>query len=301
MNDTDTEGDETITVSGEIRGPGRLASADITITDNEGPEITFETAHGVSRRRVRCYVYRQAGRQPHHQRHGALPDRSLRRHWLPLEQDYTAVDSTITFTPTDSTKTVTVSTTSDDIFELPENFTVSLSNAQGGGGATPVIKDATRTTTINDNFTDDPAYPDSYTVTASPATVGEGDGATPITFTATIDGDKRFASNAVQVRRLPVLRGRHRGVHRRLHHQRGSRASDHPANAASASGTLTITPVDDSTIEDDESIVFTSAAGGGMTASGDTTVTLEDNDAASSITLSVSPSVLREGDSDTAD
>ena len=68
----------------------------------------------------------------------------------------------------------------------------------------------------------------------------------------------------------------------------------------SASGTLTITPVDDSIVEDDENIVFTSHAGGGMTTSDEPAVTLEDNDIPPSITLSVSPSVLREGSSDTA-
>ena len=98
--------------------------------------------------------------------------------------------------------------------------------------------------------------------------MGEGDGATQIRFTATIVGSKRFASNEVNSRRLPVFRGRHRGLHRTT-----TRISAQhvlltiPANGASASGTLTLTPVDDSIVEDDETIVFTSAAGGGMTAS----------------------------------
>ena len=87
-------------------------------------------------------------------------------------QDYTAVDTTLTFTPTESTKTVTVSTTADTVFEPTEDFTVTLSNAQGGGGQTPSIVKGTRTTTITDNFTDDPAYPDSYTLTATPHLVG---------------------------------------------------------------------------------------------------------------------------------
>ena len=63
---------------------------------------------------------------------------------------------------------------------------------------------------------------------------------------------------------------------------------------------MTLTPVDDSVIEGDETAVFTSLTGGGMTTSDRPVVTLEDNDSATSITLSVSPSVLREGSSDTA-
>ena len=295
VDDTDVEGNETITVSGQS-GARTVSPADITITDNEGPVISFETApESVTEGSDATYVVKLEGSRTTDVtvkfKTGAPGDLAT------AGADYTAVDSTITFTPTDNTKTVTVNTTADTKFEVPEDFTVTLSNAQGGGGTTPVISDGTKTTTINDDFTDDPAYPDSYTVTANPTTVGEGDGATQITFTATIVGDKRFASNEVNVvvylssgtaedKDDYTISGRHVVL-------------TIPANGASGSGTLTLTPVDDSFVEDDETIVFTSAAGGGMTTSTDTTVTLTDNDAASSITLSVSPSVLREGKSDT--
>ena len=216
-------------------------------------------------------------------------------------QDYTAVDTTLTFTPTESTKTVTVSTTADTKFEVTEDFTVTLSNAQGGGGQTPSIIKGGRTTTITDDFTDGDAYPDSYTLTATPTSLGEGDGATQITFTATInDEDKLFTENEVQVLVFP-------------NSDRGTRVATEdytingdyllltiPAGGEDASGTLTITPVDDDIVEDDENIVFTSHAGGGMTTSDEPAVTLEDNDIPPSITLSVNPSVLREGSSDSA-
>ena len=216
-------------------------------------------------------------------------------------QDYTAVDTTLTFLPTDSTKTVTVSTLADTRFEVTEDFTVTLSDAQGGGGLAPEILKGSRTTTIADDFTDDDAYPDSYTLTATPTTVGEGDGATQITFTATIDdGDKLFATNEVEILVFPNSdRGTRVATEDYTISGHYLRLSIGPGEE-DASGTLTITPVDDSIVEDDESIVFTSHAGGGMTTSDEPTITLEDNDAASSITLSVSPSVLREGSSDTA-
>ena len=214
-------------------------------------------------------------------------------------EDYRAVDETITFTPTADTKTVTVNTTSDTKFEPTEDFTVSLSEAQGGGGPAPVISKGNRTTTITDDFTDDDAYPDSYTLTATPVTVGEGDGAKEITFTATIDDAKRFARNEVEVVIFPNSA---KGTTVALDDYT---ISGHflvltiDVGEEEASGTLTITPVDDRIVEDDETIVFTSAAGGGMTTSDEPTITLEDNDATSSITLNVSPSVLREGSSDT--
>ena len=195
---------------------------------------------------------------------------------------------------------MTVSTASDTKFEVPEVFTVSLSNAQGGGGETPEISDGTKTTTINDDFTDLPAFPDSYTLTATPTTLDEGAGATQIIFTARIPGEKRFAGNDVQVLVFPK-------------NSRGTRVSTEdytiserfvvltiPADETGASGTLTITPVDDDIVENPEIIFFTSRAGGGMTTSDEPVVTLEDDDLLKSITLSVSPSVLREGDSDSA-
>ena len=128
----------------------------------------------------------------------------------------------------------------------------------------------------------------------------KADGATQITFTATIDdSDKRFLHNPVQIVIFP-------------NSDRGTRVATEDytisghhlvltidAGEEDASGTLTITPVDDSIVEDDENIVFTSHAGGGMTTSDEPAVTLEDNDIPPSITLSVSPSVLREGSSDT--
>ena len=194
---------------------------------------------------------------------------------------------------------MTVSTLADTKFEVTEDFTVSLSEAQGGGGLTPVIRKGTRTTTISDDFTDDPAYPDAYTLTATPATVDEGDGATEITFTATInDSDKRFLHNKVEIIVFP-------------NSDRGTRVATEDytisghhliltidAGEEGASGTLTITPVDDNIVEDDETIVFTSHAGGGMATSDEPAITLADDDIPPSITLSVNPSALREGSSD---
>ena len=293
--------DETITVSGES-GARTVSSADITITDYVAPVISFETAYAatsVNEGQTATYVVKVEG--------GRTTDITVRfktggpRDLATAGQDYTAVDTTLTFSPTDTTKTVTVSTLTDTIFEPTEDFTVTLSEAQGGGGAAPEIVKGGRTTTIADNFTDDPAYPNSYTLTATPAEVGEGDGATQITFTATIDdSDKRFLHNAVQI---VVFPDSDRGT--RVATEDYTISGHHlvltiDAGEEDASGTLTITPVDDSIVEDDEAIDFTSHAGGGLSTSDEPVVTLTDDDVPPSITLSVSPSVLREGSSDSA-
>ena len=303
VRDTAVEGDETITVSG-ASGARTVSSADITLTDYMAPVISFETApESVTEGSDATYVVKVEGSRTTNItvrfNTGAAGD------FATAGQDYTAVDQTLTFLPTEDTKTVTVSTTADTTFEMPEDFTVTLSNAQGGGGLTPVIRDGTKTTTINDNFTDDPAYPDSYTLTATPDTVGEGDGATQITFTATLDGESTFPNPVdvlVYVANEPGMKGT------AAPNEDYAVAGTHgefllfsiPANSTSGTGTVTLTPEDDSVIEGDETAVFTSITGGGLTTSSRPAVTLTDNDIATSITLSVSPSVLREGSSDTA-
>ena len=301
VHDTLEEGDEVIRLYGTAICH-TVSTTDITLTNVApvAPVISFETAPtSVVEGQTASYVIKLEGSRTTDLtvRFKTGADNDL----ATAGQDYTAVDQTITFAPTESTKTVTVTTLADTIFEVTEDFTVSLTNAQGGGGLTPVISKGERTTTITDDFTDDTAYPDTYTLTATPAMVGEGDGATEITFTATIDdSDKRFLHNAVQVIVFP-------------NSDRGTRVATEDytisghyliltidAGEEEASGTLTITPVDDKIVEDDENIVFTSHAGGGLSTSDEPTVILEDNEVKPSITLSVSPSVLREGSSDTA-
>ena len=304
VDDALQEGDETITVSG-ASGARTVSSAEITLTNvtPPAPVISFETAPtSVEEGQTASYIVKLEGGRTTNVtvrfKTGADGDLTT------AGQDYTAVDQTLTFTPTDTTKTVTVSTISDQRFEVSEDFTVTLSDAQGGGGLTPEIRKGKRTTTITDAFTDNDAYPESYTLEATPTSVGEGDGATVITFTATLHDEGTFPHPVDVIVYVEGKAG-----------QRGTADLNEDYTVAgshgeflifsidpredSGAGTLTLTPEDDSVTEGEETIVFTSAAGGGMTASDDTPiVTLADNDMATSITLSVSPSVLREGSSD---
>ena len=286
VHDALDEGDEIIRLYGTAICH-TVSTTDITLTNSapQAPVISFETAPtSVTEGSDATYVIKLEGSRTTNVtvrfKTGADGDLAV------AGTDYTAVDSTITFLPTETTKTVTVSTLADTRFEVSEDFTVTLSNAQGGGGLRPVIRKGSRTTTISDAFTDDPGYPDSYTLTATPATVGEGDGATEITFTATLDGGGTFP-NPVDV--LVYVEGE-QGV-------KGTAALNEdyavigshgeflvftiPANSTSATGTMTLTPVDDRVIEEDETAVFASLTGGGMTTSDRPSVTLTDNDTAS--------------------
>ena len=204
---------------------------------------------------------------------------------ITIPKGQTSADGTLTITPVE-----------DTVLEVDETITVS-----GSSGPRPV---SPADITLTDNFTDDPAYPDSYTLTASPTTVGEGAGATQITFTATLDDGRTFPG---PVEILVYVEGEHGAKGTAGLNEDYTVVGSHgtfllfsiPAGEGSATGTLTLTPVDDSVVEGEETAVFTSLAGGRMTTSGRPSITLTDNDRPSSITLSVSPSVLREGSSDT--
>ena len=302
--DTVLEVDETIIVSGES-GARPVSSADITLSNvtQPAPVISFQTAPtSVTEGNDATYVIQIEGSRTTDVtvrfKTGAADDLAT------AGQDYTAVDQTITFTPTDSAKTVTVNTLADTIFEPTEDFTVTLSNAQGGGSTAPEIVKGSRTTTIADDFTDDDAYPDSYTLTASPTTVSEGEGAKQITFTATLDDEGTFP---YPVDVIVYVEGKAGKKGTADLNEDYTVAGSHgaflvfsiDAREVSGTGSLTLTPVDDSNVEDDETIVFTSAAGGGLSTSDEPVITLTDDDKPPSITLSVDPSVLREGSSDT--
>ena len=215
-------------------------------------------------------------------------------------EDYGAVSRTLTFLPTDVTKTVTVQTAEDQWLEAPETFTVSLSNAQGGDVLAPVISDGKKTTTIIDNFKDRPEYPDSYTLTASPTTVSESDAATQIEFTVTLEAKKVFPLPVDVVVQVADSGWKGTAAYGDDYTVTGSHGRflviTVPPNRSSGTGTLGLDPVEDNLVEGDETVVFTSVGGGGLKTSDRPAITISDVDARpTSITLSASPSILREG------
>ena len=164
--------------------------------------------------------------------------------------DYTAKSGTLTFTQAAAgAQTFTVSTIEDTIDETDETFTVSITGPAGGGGPTPVLGTDSVTTTI----TDDDGTPNSITLSVSPDTVAEGDGATPVTVTATLEGGTTRSEATVVT--IGTLSGS------------ATKDTDYtvttalasitiPAGAATSTGTLSITPVNDDVVESDETIVI---------------------------------------------
>ena len=195
--------------------------------------------------------------------------------------DFAAVtdfDITIAAGAASKTGTFTLTPTNDAVDETDETVTVSGSS----GGLT--VNSATIT------LTDDDATP-SITLTVNDNGVGEGDGATTITVTATVDGTTRFAA-ATTVTVSVAGSGTASAVD-------FGAVSDFDitiaAEAASKTGTFTLTPTNDAVDETNETVTV-SGSSGGLTVNS-ATITLTDDDAApTAITLTVDDDGVGEGD-----
>ena len=172
--------------------------------------------------------------------------------------DYTAKSGTLTFTNTAAgSQTFTVSTEEDTFDESDETFTVTISSPSGGGGPTPTLGTAKVVTTTID---DDDAAISGITLTRESRPVWAR--TTP-----------RPSSPSPPPLAAATTRPSDTEVTLTLGGTAGS--SDYtvntslasitiPANTTSATGTLELTPTDDTVVEGDETIVI----------SGTTTVSL---------------------------
>ena len=174
-------------------------------------------------------------------------------------QDYRAARGTLTFAPEETRKTVLVATLDDALDEGVETFVLTLSSATH-------VEFGARTAagTIIDN---DAAR---VVLTVSPASVAEGAGPTSVRVTATLDGALRDAATVV---RVSVVGGS------------AQEAVDFAAvpdfeieiaaEAASGTGTFTLSPVDDDQEEADETLTVSGVSGLAVDAA---TLSLQDDD-----------------------
>ena len=186
--------------------------------------------------------------------------------------DYTAASGTLTFSQTAAgSQTFKVSTAEDSIDEgTGETFTVTISSPSGGGGPAPSLGTASVSTTI----TDDDDAPTGITLSAEPNTLGEDDDATTVTVTATLEGSTLPSDTVVTIGTLAGT------ATKDTDYTVTSLASIAiPANSSTGTGSLTITPTDDTVVEGDETITIpgttTTQVGLSVTAA---TVTLTDDD-----------------------
>ena len=186
--------------------------------------------------------------------------------------DYTAKSGTLTFTNSaPGSQTFTVQTTADTIDEgTGETFTATISSPTGGGGPAPSLQ---TTPTITTTITDDDDAPSGITLSADPSTLGEDDAETTVTVTATLNGSTLPSDTVVTIGTLAGT---------------ATEDTDYTAttlasitiraNSSTGEGTFKITPIDDSVVEGDETIIIpgtTTVSGLTVTSA---TVTLTDDD-----------------------
>ena len=176
--------------------------------------------------------------------------------------------------------------------EGDETFRVNLTRARS---ASPSALDdlplgvSTAVGTIWDND----IAPTGMTLSASPDRVSEDAGATAITVTAALNGQRSLARDTrVQL----ALEG-------------GTATADDdyepatalltiPAGRMSASATLTLTPVDDTVWEGDETVTIAGSAGGLSVTPAELTIT-DDDAAPTGVTLTLAPAVIGEAAGET--
>ena len=209
--------------------------------------------------------------------------------------DYQALTAgTLTFAAGETSKTVAVTVTGDNLDEGNETVVLRLSSASGatlsGGGTT---LDATGT------ITDDDDAPSGVTLTVDADTatqgvqssVAEDGGAKTVRVTATVDGTTRFAgAKTVTVAVGASGDGATEGTD---YSQVNDLRLTIAVGAQSASATFTLTPTDDALDEDDETISLDGSASG-VTVT-DASITLTDDDATPTVSVANAQAVT-EGD-----
>ena len=199
--------------------------------------------------------------------------------------DYAAVsDFTVTIPKqtASGTGTFTLAPTNDSLAEGDE--TIDVTGAAGGFTVTKAEM----------TLTDDETAPASITLTVSPTSVGEDDGATTVTVTATLDGSVTLPG-ATEV---TVSVGGGSATSGTDYAAVSDFTVTIPKETASGTGTFTLTPTNDSLAEGDETIDVTGAAGGFTVTKAQMTL-IDDETAPASITLTVSPTSVSESASGT--
>ena len=194
--------------------------------------------------------------------------------------DYTGTSGTLTFATDVTRQTIRVSLLDDEVDEPDETFVVTLSSSSGA-----MLDDSEATGTIKD----DDATSSEIALTVSPGRVSEGDGATDVVVTATVDAGARTEATEVAV--SVAGSGNADAVD---FQDVSSFTVTIAANTRSGTGTFTLTPEDDDVDESDETLSVTGMSV--LTVTG-TEVELADDDATSSnISLTAAPPRVSEGD-----
>ena len=283
IGDTDWEGNETITI--HASGTDGAQSTTLTLTDEgdrpyNGPPITLSANPSKVSEADGATTVTVTATLPSAAVANSQATVSVGGGTATPGTDYAAVsDVTITITKnaTTATGTFTLTPTQDTLAEGDETITI----AGPAGVSTP----ATLT------LTDDDAAP-AVTLSASPSSVTENGGAKTVTVTAT------SAAATAKARTVLVAVGNRQDT--------ATPGTDYTvvpafnitiaANATTATGTFSLTPTNDTSVEDAESISIdgTPESAGATFTVGGTAITLTDDDAMPAVTLTATPSSVDE-------
>jgi len=251
-----------ITLSSPSSGTGiARANAVVSIADNEAvPQLSISNATAAEGAAAVLTVTRSGLTSTAVSVNYATADGSAA-----APGDYGAASGTLTFQAGETTKTITVNTVDDNVYEGTENFTLNLSGATGGA----VISNPVGAVMLTDNDS-----PPSFSISNGSATEG---GAVVLTVT-------KSGTSAIP---LSVSYGTSDGT------------AVAPADYGAASGTLTFLPgdttksisiptVNDTIYEGAETfrVYLSGASGGAVISNAAGTGTIVDNDAMPSFSVS---------------
>ena len=287
IGDTDWEGDETITI--HASGTDGAQSTTLTLTDEgdrpySGPQVTLSANPSKVSEADSAKTVTVTAASATHSTARTVAVSVGRSGTATSGTDYAAVsDFTISLAKdaTSATGTFTLTPTQDKLAEGDETIAIA-GNVEGV---------STKLTGTTLTLTDDDAAPD-ITLSASPSTVTENGGAKTVTVTAT------SAAAAANARTVLVAVGNRQDT--------ATMGTDYtvvpafnitiPANATNATGTFSLTPTNDTSVEDSESISIDGtpeSSGAAFTVTG-TALTLTDDDAMPAVTLTATPSSVAE-------
>ena len=198
--------------------------------------------------------------------------------------DYEAAEGTLTFPVGTSTLTIPVTVIDDAVHERTETILLFL---------TSIIGATADDTLAQGVIVDDDEASTEIELTAAPSRVVEGEGATAVVVTATLDASARQGATTVTV---SVAKSGAAGVVD--FDPVPAFAITIAAGATSGTKTFTLTPIDDEVDERDEVLDIAGTSDLPVTA---TSVTLTDDDStSSSISLAADPPRVSEGDGATS-
>ena len=192
--------------------------------------------------------------------------------------DYTAGNGSLTFNAGDSSKTVTVTVTGDDVDEPDETFTMTLSSASGAD-----ISDGTATGTIRDDD-DEP----TVTLVLSSNSITEVDQQSTVTATLDHPSSEETTVTVSVAPVSPAVAGDYTlSTNREL---------TIAAGATTSTGTVTITSVNNTVDAPHKTVTVSGAATNtqGVTDPDSVTLTIRDNDATPTVTLVLSSNSITE-------